>query len=133
MDFCFSSLIQLPNQLALFSVYSFANEAKNVKTKTVKTPPENSIMKLVSNNVERLQHMRSDFQHLLSNSVKLYKEYMEPIILLGKCMRPKGYVERIKRDSVQVLKIKPFLPEMNKDKKYQIGEMVNHWVDSQSR
>ncbi|KAG4077425.1 hypothetical protein HA402_002852 [Bradysia odoriphaga] len=123
-----------PNQSNI--TLNFANEARNVRTKTVcnKVYSDDVMIRQVRADIARLQRLKDELEPLLLNSSKIECEIadLNSILLLGEDMRPQGHTKPVITN--QVLKIRSFfLGVAGTKKKCQIAEMQDMSVDAQSR
>ncbi len=115
-------------------LYSFADVAKNVKTKTLcNKVHQDSVLKLVRDDIVRLMQHKADLEPYLRNtSIDEEIADLQSIILMEKDMKPIRHL--VERETGQVLKIRPFFANIvGSNKKYQIGELKDKSVDAQSR
>ncbi|XP_037044939.1 kinesin-like protein KIN-7F isoform X2 [Bradysia coprophila] len=124
-----------PNQSNI--TLNFANEARNVRTKTVcnKVYSDDVMIRQVRADIARLQRLKNELDPPLLNSSKIDCEmaHLNSILLLEKDMRPQGHIMKAVTTN-QVLKIRSFfLGLAGMRKRYQHAEMKDMSVDTQSR
>lgn len=122
------------HSLTFSYIFSFADEAKNIKTIPLCNNSIDSITERVQGDITRLVRLKADLEPLLQNTGKIDEEIadLESILVMEKGMKPRRQL--VKRELGQVLKIRPFFASMiGLDKKYQIGEMKDKSIDAQSR